>query len=61
MGNNQSYHMHYFESYEAYVNILDYIIVPDEKEIIIEKLKKYSAQKLNLIIFAGRTLLSPRE
>lgn len=53
--------MHYFESYEAYVNILDYIIVPDEKEIIIEKLKKYSAQKLNLIIFAGRTLLSPRE
>lgn len=43
------------------IMITDYIIIPDETEIIREKAKHFSAQKLNLIIFTGGTGLSPRD
>lgn len=43
------------------VELSDYIIIPDEKEVISEKLNAYVAQNLNLVIFTGGTGLSPRD
>jgi cyclic pyranopterin monophosphate synthase len=43
------------------VGISDYIIIPDEYEVIQEKLKHYCALKADMVIFTGGTGLSPRD
>ncbi|MBM3412254.1 MAG: bifunctional molybdenum cofactor biosynthesis protein MoaC/MoaB [Bacteroidetes bacterium] len=43
------------------VELSDYIIIPDEKEVISERLHAYVAQDINLVIFTGGTGLSPRD
>mgnify|MGYP000927174062 FL=1 len=46
---------------ESQVSILDYIIIPDEKEIIQDKVKHYENLNSDLIIFTGGTGLSKRD
>ncbi len=46
---------------ESEVAITDYIIIPDEKDIIIGKAKLYQEQGVDLIIFTGGTGLSKRD
>jgi len=46
---------------EYNVSISDYIIIPDEKEIIQEKTNHYESQGVNMIIFTGGTGLSNRD
>ena len=46
---------------ESNVVISDYIIIPDEKDIIQDKTKHYVSQDLDLVIFTGGTGLSKRD
>lgn len=46
---------------ECQVSIMDYIIIPDEKEDIQAKVQHYKNEGANLIIFTGGTGLSKRD
>jgi len=46
---------------ECHVSVSDYIIIPDEKEVIQDKAKYYEKQGVNLVIFTGGTGLSNRD
>lgn len=46
---------------ECEVAISDYTIIPDEKEIIRQKVKDYQEQGIDLVIFTGGTGLSKRD
>lgn len=43
------------------VEVSDYIVIPDEKTEIIEKIKNYCSQNLSMVILTGGTGLSPRD
>ena len=46
---------------ECEVSITEYVIIPDENEIIQEKVIQYQKQNLDLIIYTGGTGLSKRD
>ncbi len=43
------------------INVSDYIVIPDEKEVIIEKIKNLCISNANMVILTGGTGLSPRD
>ena len=46
---------------ESNVAISEYVVIPDEKEVIQEKTKSYVAQSIDMVIFTGGTGLSKRD
>jgi molybdenum cofactor biosynthesis protein MoaC len=46
---------------DSQVEIKNYVIIPDEKDIIQEKLNQYTNQNLDLVIYTGGTGLSKRD
>jgi molybdenum cofactor biosynthesis protein MoaC len=46
---------------ECDVKVLEYVIIPDEKDTIQEKAKSYQKQGLDLVIYTGGTGLSGRD
>ncbi|BDD09533.1 bifunctional molybdenum cofactor biosynthesis protein MoaC/MoaB [Fulvitalea axinellae] len=46
---------------ECQVQIVDYIVIPDEKDIIQQKAKAYQEQGIDLVIYTGGTGLSERD
>lgn len=46
---------------DSNVTVKEYIIIPDEKEMIIEKTNEYQNQGIDMIIFTGGTGLSKRD
>ena len=46
---------------DSQVEIKDYVIIPDEQEVIQEKLNVYTGQNLDLVIYTGGTGLSKRD
>ncbi|MFL1011453.1 bifunctional molybdenum cofactor biosynthesis protein MoaC/MoaB [Flavisericum labens] len=46
---------------ECNVEISEYVIIPDEKEIITEKAKNYESQGIDMVIYTGGTGLSGRD
>ncbi|WP_242121519.1 bifunctional molybdenum cofactor biosynthesis protein MoaC/MoaB [Aestuariivivens sediminicola] len=47
------------ENYD--IGISEYVIIPDEKEIIAEKVRSYQEQGIDMVIFTGGTGLSERD
>ena len=46
---------------ESNVAISEYLVIPDEKEVIQEKTKNYVSQGIDIVIFTGGTGLSKRD
>jgi molybdenum cofactor biosynthesis protein MoaC len=46
---------------ECNIAVSDYVIIPDEKEMIQDKVRSYEAQGADLIVFTGGTGLSKRD
>ncbi|MFT5102757.1 MAG: cyclic pyranopterin phosphate synthase [Candidatus Latescibacterota bacterium] len=46
---------------QSNITISQYIVIPDEKEIIQEKAKRFASEGLDLVIFTGGTGLSARD
>ncbi len=46
---------------ECQVEVADYVVIPDELDIIQQKVKQYCTDKLNLVVLTGGTGLSKRD
>lgn len=46
---------------ECHVEIKEYVIIPNESDMLRQKVKSYQEQNLNMVIFTGGTGLSPTD